>query len=127
MSRFSDPTTRVAIALAIVPLACIAVAFYSKSSQTPAVVHGPLTALLLIGWLIMGIFEWKRIHRIGEVDLQIGTDAAFLTHHVTLGAGVVLLVATELYDALTPSLLNLFIAYMCLHTGAELLAKRRLT
>jgi hypothetical protein len=127
MSLFTDPKTRTAIALALVPLGCLAVVFYSKSSGIPAVVQGPLTALLLLGWLLGGIFEWKRIHRIGEVDLQIRTDAAFFTQHVTLGAGVVLLVATELYDVPTPSFLNLFIAYMCLHTGAELLAKRRLT
>ena len=132
MSQHENPVSRRSIGLASVCLLSfcsliLVISLPGKSLEIPAIVSGPLTALLLLGWVVFGRFEWKRIHRIGEVELRIRTDAAFFTHHVTIGALVVLLIATEFWGLSVPSLLNMGIAYMGLSTGAELFLKNRLT
>ena len=130
MSPFTDPKTREAIGTASLIFTAGAVTLvlmYSKSLQIPAVVSGPLTALLLLGWLVLGRWQWKRDQGLGELELRIRTDAAFLTQHLTFGALGVLLVATEFYDVPMPRAGTVFVAYFWVYFGSEWFSKRRLT
>jgi hypothetical protein len=97
------------------------------ATSLPAAVQWGGAILVLLAWVGSGWRFWKRMPDLGELELRIQTEAAFLTQHVTGVALVIIMGGILLYgDAFpTPTLLTLAIGYIYLTLISGWLAKRR--
>lgn len=136
MSFFPDTVTerqramKVGLAVLAMFIVFALVAFVdikAAATSLPAAVQVGGVILVLVVWVAFGWRSWKRMPDLGELELRIQTEAAFLTQHVTIGILSVIAVGSLVYqDAFpTPTFLTMFVGYFYLIAISHWLVKRR--
>jgi hypothetical protein len=98
-----------------------------RIDMTPDMTKTALAVVLLLPMIVMGVMGWNTQKDLGELELRIQTDAAYITQNVTLVAITVLLAGSTLFrDAFPmPDFSTLALAYIWLVLAAGWFSKRR--